>query len=91
MKCVEEILYDYLCQFQEPTEDEDLEPMITAAEYCDDMYEEEYVKAIVEVDNSSGPWVYFSTQKIPNIDVKIKTHKEFGFVGNLPGLKRKKS
>ena len=68
-----------------------METFITAAEYCDDMYEEEYIKAIVEVDNSAGPWVYFNEQKIPNIDVKKKTHKEFGFVGKSPGLKRKKS
>ena len=68
-----------------------LEPMITAAEYVDDMYEEEYASVMIEVDNSAGPWVYFNEQKIPSIDVKKKTHKEFGFVGRLPGLKRKKS
>ena len=70
-----------------------LDPMITAAEYLDDvdMYVDERPTAIVEIDYSAGPWVYFNNQKIPNIDVKEKTHKEFGFVGRLPGLKRKKS
>ena len=64
-----------------------LEPMITAAEYLDDidMYVDERPTAIVEIDNSAGPWVYFNEQKIPSIDVKKKTHKEFGFVGKLPG------
>ena len=68
-----------------------LEPMITAADYVDDLYEEEYASVIVEVDNSAGPWVYRHEQKIPNIDTKKKTHTEFGFVGRLPGLKRKSS
>ena len=36
-----------------------LEPMITAAEYLDDMYIEEVPVAFVEVDDSDGPWVYF--------------------------------
>ena len=67
-----------------------LEPMITAAEYVDDMYVEEYPTAVVEVDNSAGPWVYYSEQKLPNIDIKKKTHKEFGFVGKLPGIIRRK-
>ena len=67
-----------------------LEPMITAADYVDDLYEEEYASVIVEVDNFAGPWVYRHEQKIPNIDTKKKTHTEFGFVGRLPGLKRKK-
>ena len=58
-----------------------LEPMITAAEYLDDMYIEEVPVAFVEVDDSDGPWVYFGEQKIPNVDPKIKTHKEYGFVG----------
>ena len=58
-----------------------LEPMITAAEYVDDMYEEEVLYTPIEVDNSDGPWVYFGEQKIPNVDPKIKTHKEYGFVG----------
>mgnify|MGYP001295082667 FL=1 len=60
------------------------EPMITAAEYLDDMYIEEVPIAFVEVDESSGPWVYFNEQKIPNVDERIKTHKEYGFVGKLP-------
>ena len=62
------------------------EPMITAAEYLDDvdMYVDERPTAIVEIDNSAGPWVYFNEQKIPSIDVKKKTHKEFGFVGRRP-------
>ena len=64
---------------------------ITAAEYVDDMYIDERPTAIVEVDNSAGPWVYYNEQTIPNIDPKIKTHKEFGFVGKLPTLKKKKS
>ena len=58
-----------------------LEPMITAAEYLDDMYIEEVPVAFVEVDDSDGPWVYFGEHKIPNVDPKIKTHKEYGFVG----------
>ena len=58
-----------------------LEPMISAAEYLDDMYIEEVPVAFVEVDDSDGPWVYFGEQKIPNVDPKIKTHKEYGFVG----------
>ena len=58
-----------------------LEPMITAAEYLDDMYIEEVPVAFVEVDDSDGPWVYFGEQKIPNVDPKIKVHKEYGFVG----------
>ena len=63
-----------------------LDPIITAAEYLDDvnMYVDERPTAIVEKDNSSGPWVYFNQQKIPSIDVKKKTHREFGFVGRLP-------
>ena len=61
-----------------------LEPMITAAEYLDDMYIEEVPVAFVEVDESDGPWVYFGEQKIPNVDERIKTHKEYGFVGKLP-------
>ena len=61
-----------------------LEPMITAAEYLDDIYIEEVPIAFVEVDESSGPWVYFNEQKIPNVDERIKTHKEYGFVGKLP-------
>ena len=60
------------------------EPMITAAEYLDDIYIEEVPIAFVEVDESSGPWVYFNEQKIPNVDERIKTHKEYGFVGKLP-------
>ena len=82
-------------QFAElPKKDQEyLDPMITAAEYLDDvnLYIDERPTAIVEIDNSGGPWVYFNEQKIPNIDVKKKTHKEFGFVGKSPGLKRKKS
>ena len=66
-----------------------LEPMITAAEYVDDMYEEEYITAIVEEDNSSGPWVYYNEMKIPSVDPNKKIHKEYGFVGSLPGIKRK--
>ena len=60
------------------------EPMITAAEYLDDIYIEEVPIAFVEVDESSGPWVYFNEQKIPNVDERIKTNKEYGFVGKLP-------
>ena len=60
------------------------EPMITAAEYLDDMYIEEYPTALVEVDNSSGPWVYFNEVKIPCISPETKVHKEYGFVGKLP-------
>ena len=68
-----------------------LEPMITAAEYLDDidMYVDERPIAIVEEDNSSGPWVYFGEAKIPSVDTKLRTHKEFGFVGKLPGMKKK--
>ena len=81
-------------QFAElPKKDQEyLDPMITAAEYLDDvnLYIDERPTAIVEIDNSGGPWVYFNEQKIPNIDVKKKTHKEFGFVGRLPGAKVKK-
>ena len=65
------------------------EPMITAAEYLDDMYIEEVPIAFVEVDESSGPWVYFNEQKIPNVDERIKTHKEYGFVGKLPSRNTK--
>ena len=101
MKCQEEILYDYLEQCRQPdaeftnqidNDDEYMEPFITAAEYLDDidMYVDERPTAIVEIDYSAGPWVYFYNQKIPNIDVKEKTHKEFGFVGRLPGAKVKK-
>ena len=63
-----------------------LDPIITAAEYLDDvdMYVDERPTAIVEIDNSAGPWVYFNEQKIPGIDIKKKTHKEFGFVGRRP-------
>ena len=63
-----------------------LDPIITAAEYLDDvnLYIDERPTAIVEIDNSGGPWVYFNEQKIPSIDVKKKTHKEFGFVGRRP-------
>ena len=63
-----------------------LDPIITAAEYLDDvdMYVDERPTAIVEIDNSAGPWVYFNEKKIPSIDVKKKTHKEFGFVGRRP-------
>tara|TARA_B100001248_G_C27080988_1_gene318346 strand:+ start:190 stop:462 length:273 start_codon:yes stop_codon:yes gene_type:complete len=69
-------------------EDRDyLEPYITAAEYVDDMYVEEYATVIIEQDNSSGPWVYFNEQKIPGIPINKKTHKEFGFVGKLPNIK----
>ena len=66
-----------------------LEPMITAAEYVDDMYEEEYPTAIVEVDDSAGPWVYYNEFKIPNVDPNKKIYKEYGFVGRLPGTKKK--
>ena len=96
MKCQEEILYDYLhqCQCQGATENDDeyLEPMITAAEYLDDVntYIEERPTAIIEVDNSAGPWVYYNEWTIPNVDRNKKTHKEFGFVGRLPGSKIKK-
>ena len=68
-----------------------LDNFITAADYVDDMYEEEYATVIVEEDRSAGPWVYRYEQRIPNIDPKEKTHKEFGFVGRLPGSKRKRS
>ena len=75
-------------QFAElPKKDQEyLDPMITAAEYLDDvnLYIDERPTAIVEIDNSGGPWVYFNEQKIPNTDVKKKTHKEFGFVGRRP-------
>jgi len=68
-----------------------LDPIITAAEYLDDvnMYVDERPTAIIEEDNSSGPWVYFGSAKIPNIDVKKKTHREFGFVGKLPGMNKR--
>ena len=63
-----------------------LDPIITAAEYLDDinMYVDERPTAIVEVDNSAGPWVYYNEWTIPNVDPKKKTHKEFGFVGRRP-------
>ena len=80
-------------QFAElPKKDQEyLDPMITAAEYLDDidMYVDERPIAIVEEDNSSGPWVYFGEAKIPSVDTKLRTHKEFGFVGKLPGMKKK--
>ena len=53
------------------------------------MYVDERPTAIIEEDNSSGPWVYFGSAKIPNIDVKKKTHREFGFVGKMPGMKKR--
>ena len=99
MKCQEEILYDYLEQCRQSqaeftnqidNDDEYMEPFITAAEYVDDMYVEEYPTAIVEVDNSAGPWVYYKEWTIPNVDRNKKTHKQFGFVGRLPGAKIKK-
>ena len=101
MKCQEEILYDYLKQCRQSqaeftnqidNDDEYMEPFITAAEYLDDVntYIEERPTAIIEVDNSAGPWVYYNEWTIPNVDPKKKTHKQFGFVGRLPGLKRKK-
>tara|TARA_A100001388_G_C28380144_1_gene316537 strand:- start:152 stop:499 length:348 start_codon:yes stop_codon:yes gene_type:complete len=66
-----------------------LDNIITAAEYTEDLYEEEYATAIVEKDVSAGPWVYSGEQKIPNFDVTERTHSDFGFVGKLPGTKRK--
>ena len=63
-----------------------IENFQTAADYCDDSYEEEYAKVIREtyVYPKTKYW-YRSEQKIPNIDVNVKTHSEWGPVGKLPG------
>ena len=83
---------DFFCQFTELSKEDQeyLDPMVTAAQYLDDvdMYVDERPTAIVEVDNSAGPWVYFNEWNIPNVDPKKKRHKEYGFVGKQPGLKR---
>ena len=63
-----------------------IENFLTAAEYCDDLYEEEYAKVIRETYvYPKNNWWYRSEQKIPNIDVNVKTHSEWGPVGKLPG------
>ncbi len=68
-----------------------VDTFITAADYCDDVYEEEYATVVTEVDKTSGPWVYYHEQKIPNVDLEKRRHKNYGFVGNIPGLMSKKN
>ena len=50
------------------------------------MYEEEYAKVIrnTYVYTKNNYW-YHHEQKIPNIDINVKTHSEWGPVGKLPG------
>ena len=63
-----------------------IENFLTAADYCDDSYEEEYAKAIRKTYvYPKNNWWYKNEQKIPNIDVNVKTHSEWGPVGKLPG------
>tara|TARA_S200000501_G_scaffold13309_1_gene11814 strand:+ start:637 stop:978 length:342 start_codon:yes stop_codon:yes gene_type:complete len=63
-----------------------IENFLTAADYCDDMWEDECAKVIRKtyVYPKTNYW-YRSEQKIPNIDVNVKTHSEWGPVGKLPG------
>ena len=63
-----------------------IENFLTSADYCDDMWEEEYAKVIRETYvYPKNNWWYKNEQKIPNIDVKKKTHSEWGPTGKLPG------
>ena len=63
-----------------------IENFLTAAEYCDDLYEEEYAKVIRQTYvYPKNNWWYKHEQKIPNIDVNVKTHSEWGPTGKLPG------
>ena len=58
----------------------------TAADYCDDMWEEECAKYIRKTYvYPTGNCYYRNEQKIPNIDIKKKTHTEWGPTGKLPG------
>ena len=63
-----------------------IENFLTAADYCDDMWEEECAKVIRKTYvYPKTNWWYTNEQKIPNIDVNVKTHSECGPVGKLPG------
>ena len=63
-----------------------IENFLTAADYCDDSYEEEYAKVIRKTYVYPKNNLYYKNeQKIPNIDVKKKTHSEWGPTGKLPG------
>ena len=63
-----------------------IENFLTAAEYCDELYEEEYAKVIRQTYvYPKNNWCYKHEQKIPNIDVNVKTHSEWGPTGKLPG------
>ena len=63
-----------------------IDHFLTAADYCDDMYEEEYAKVIRNTYvYPKNNYRYHHEQKIPNIDINVKTHSEWGPVGKLPG------
>ena len=63
-----------------------IENFQTAADYCDDLWEEECAKVIRKTYvYPKTNWWYTNEQKIPNIDVNVKTHSEWGPVGKLPG------
>ena len=63
-----------------------IENFLTAADYCDDSYEEEYAKVIRKTYVYPKNNLYYKNeQKIPNIDVNVKPHSEWGPTGKLPG------
>tara|TARA_B100001778_G_C18362216_1_gene526941 strand:- start:447 stop:692 length:246 start_codon:yes stop_codon:yes gene_type:complete len=57
-----------------------LEPMITAAEYVEDYGVDERIRVVTEnIEQKEKVWWYKHNQKIPNIEISQKTHKEFGY------------
>tara|TARA_R100000773_G_C4129671_1_gene61117 strand:+ start:97 stop:315 length:219 start_codon:yes stop_codon:yes gene_type:complete len=56
-----------------------LEPMITAAEYVEDYGVDERIRVVTHIEQREKVWWYKYDQKIPNIEINKKTHKEFGY------------
>ena len=63
--------YDYMTDF------------INVADYVDDQYEEEYATVRTEMDIYPSVIYFKGEQKLPNIDVKKKTHPHWGPNGKL--------
>ena len=57
-----------------------LNNFITAAEYVEDYGVDERIRVVTEnKEQREKVWSYKHNQKIPNIEVSEKTHKEFGY------------
>ena len=53
--------------------------MITAAEYVEDYGVDERIRVVTHIEQREKVWWYKYDQKIPNIEINKKTHKEFGY------------